>query len=129
MAHIPKSKYVGNHGGAYTDIDGMSKQFTYVDHDKHTTRLTSWDYSMKQYEKTKLEELIETIDREKVNELPSFIKAFDTELAQKYDYERFKKGLPVLTIQMNKPYESEEWYNDLKQLYEKLQTKPTGENI
>lgn len=32
--HSKKSDYVGNHGGAYTDIDGMSRQFTYVDHDK-----------------------------------------------------------------------------------------------
>lgn len=32
-----KSQHVGNHGGRYTDIDGMSKQFTYVDHDKKTT--------------------------------------------------------------------------------------------
>ena len=36
MPHDQLSKYVGNHGGAYTDIDGMSKQFTYVDHDKKT---------------------------------------------------------------------------------------------
>lgn len=26
--------YVGNHGGAYTDIDGMRKQFVTIDHDK-----------------------------------------------------------------------------------------------
>lgn len=26
--------YVGDHGGAYTDMDGMRKQFTYIDHDK-----------------------------------------------------------------------------------------------
>lgn len=32
-----KSQHVGNHGGTYTDIDGMSKQFTYIDHDKKTT--------------------------------------------------------------------------------------------
>jgi len=37
MPHDELAKYVGNHGGAYTDIDGMSKQFTYVDHDKKTT--------------------------------------------------------------------------------------------
>lgn len=37
MATDRKADYVGNHGGAYTDIDGMSKQFTYVDHDKKTT--------------------------------------------------------------------------------------------
>ena len=30
------SKYVGNHGGAYTDESGMSRQFTYIDHDKKT---------------------------------------------------------------------------------------------
>lgn len=34
MAVDRKADYVGNHGGAYSDIDGMSRQFTYVDHDK-----------------------------------------------------------------------------------------------
>lgn len=38
-----KSKHVGNHGGRYTDIDGMSKQFTYIDHDKKTTVSTFID--------------------------------------------------------------------------------------
>lgn len=37
MAVNKKSQHVGNHGGRYTDIDGMTKQFTYVDHDKKTT--------------------------------------------------------------------------------------------
>lgn len=37
MATDKKSDYVGNHGGAYTDIDGMSRQFTTIDHDKKTT--------------------------------------------------------------------------------------------
>lgn len=36
MAVDNKSDYVGNHGGAYTDIDGMRKQFTTIDHDKKT---------------------------------------------------------------------------------------------
>jgi hypothetical protein len=36
MAVDKKSDYVGNHGGRYTDIDGISKQFTYIDHDKKT---------------------------------------------------------------------------------------------
>lgn len=31
-----KGDYVGNHGGAYTDMDGMSRQFTIIDHDKKT---------------------------------------------------------------------------------------------
>lgn len=33
MAVDRPGDYVGNHGGAYTDDSGMSKQFTYVDHD------------------------------------------------------------------------------------------------
>ncbi len=37
MAVDRKADHVGNHGGAYTDQDGMSRQFTYVDHDKKTT--------------------------------------------------------------------------------------------
>ncbi len=36
MAVDRKSDYVGNHGGAYIDNDGMSKQFTYIDHDSKT---------------------------------------------------------------------------------------------
>lgn len=38
--HNKKSQYVGDHGGRYTDIDGMSKQFTYIDHDKKPTQST-----------------------------------------------------------------------------------------
>ncbi len=33
MAVDKKSDYVGNHGGKYTDEQGLTKQFTYVDHD------------------------------------------------------------------------------------------------
>lgn len=40
MAVDKKSQHVGNHGGAYTDIDGMRKQFTVVDHDKKTKMLS-----------------------------------------------------------------------------------------
>ncbi len=32
-----KSQHVGNHGGRYTDMDGNTKQFTYIDHDVKTT--------------------------------------------------------------------------------------------
>jgi hypothetical protein len=31
--HNKKSDYVGNHGGAYLDGAGNSRQFTYIDHD------------------------------------------------------------------------------------------------
>ena len=37
MATDRKADYVGDHGGTYTDLNGMSKQFTVVDHDKKTT--------------------------------------------------------------------------------------------
>jgi len=37
MAVDRPSDHVGNHGGAYTDIDGMRRQFTVIDHDKKTT--------------------------------------------------------------------------------------------
>lgn len=36
MAVDKKSSHVGNHGGTYTDMNGMTKQFTYIDHDKKT---------------------------------------------------------------------------------------------
>jgi len=36
-----KSQHVGNHGGRYTDIDGNTKQFTVIDHDKKTKILKS----------------------------------------------------------------------------------------
>ena len=41
MAVDKKSDHVGNHGGKYTDIDGQSRQFTYIDHDKKTKISTS----------------------------------------------------------------------------------------
>lgn len=34
MAVDRKADHVGNHGGVYTDIDGQTKQFTVIDHDK-----------------------------------------------------------------------------------------------
>jgi hypothetical protein len=37
MATDKKSQHVGNHGGTYTDVDGMTKQFTMIDHDTKTT--------------------------------------------------------------------------------------------
>lgn len=38
MAVDKKSDHVGNHGGAYSDIYGHSRNFTYIDHDRHTSR-------------------------------------------------------------------------------------------
>jgi len=131
MAYTPKSKYVGDHGGKYSDIDGNIKQFTYVDHDKHTSRLKSWNSSVKEVERTELQKLIDTICSERVNELPQFILEFDTVLAKKYEFERFRKGITISSNQMEKPYEGVNWINDLKNLYERerIQTRPPKENI
>lgn len=46
--HDKKSDHVGNHGGAYVDNDGMSKQFTYVDHDVKTKIATTPSLSEKE---------------------------------------------------------------------------------
>lgn len=40
MAVDKKSQHVGNHGGRYTDLDGQSRQFTYIDHDKKSKMST-----------------------------------------------------------------------------------------
>lgn len=36
MAVDRKADHVGNHGGAYTDIEGNRRQFTVIDHDPKT---------------------------------------------------------------------------------------------
>lgn len=66
MAVDKKSDYVGNHGGAYTDIDGNRRQFTVVDHDPKT-KISGLVTSDKEKESIKAElsdyrkELIERI--------------------------------------------------------------------
>lgn len=52
--HDKKSSHVGNHGGAYLDENGMSKQFTYIDHDAKTK--VSAGIPMSDREKTLLKE-------------------------------------------------------------------------
>ena len=63
MSHTPKSKYVGDHGGKYTALDGMSKQFTYVDHDKKTMisfqNVENEDFSMSDYRKNLITRITE----------------------------------------------------------------------
>ena len=59
MAVDRKADYVGNHGGAYTDENGMSRQFTYVDHDRKLSSRVSGGESKeyKAQKKKKLEDL------------------------------------------------------------------------
>ena len=65
MAVDRKGDYVGNHGGAYTDIDGMSRQFTIIDHDRHTSRTKMGRESdeVKAQKTKKLEELAASIKK------------------------------------------------------------------
>lgn len=66
MAVDKKSDHVGNHGGAYTDNDGMRKQFTIIDHDKklkissHVSSETLEDIQklLDQYLKEKIETVL-----------------------------------------------------------------------
>jgi len=66
MAVDKKSQHVGNHGGRYTDLDGLSRQFTYIDHDKKSKMSKSSTteeeiVSIKEQQKTYRKELQERI--------------------------------------------------------------------
>jgi hypothetical protein len=61
MAVDKKSQHVGNHGGAYTDGDGMRKQFTIVDHDKKSTMYNTPDKLDKNWQKKYRASLVERI--------------------------------------------------------------------
>lgn len=54
MSIDKKSSYIGNHGGTYTDLDGQSKQFTYIDHDIKTKK--SFSPPLSDDEKSNLKE-------------------------------------------------------------------------
>ena len=127
MAVDKKSDYYTS-SNTYTDLDGNLKTFTVVDHDRHTSRLKSWNYDRKEVELTDLQKLVELICSSEINSDPEFITKYDTVFAEKYQFERAKKGSDVLAIQMDRPYDGDEWYNDLKQLYDRLQKKLTGED-
>lgn len=117
MAVDKKSQHVGNHGGAYTDIDGMTKQFTYVDHDRNTTRLKSWkSKEYKPQEPTPEDLLIRDIELSGMNADKTFIEAFDQRLATKYGFERFRKGSPVQNMHLRR--DDLNWYLELETIYQ-----------
>lgn len=118
-----KSDHVGNHGGRYADMDGMTKQFTYVDHDRHTTRLKVFSYDRKEKQLSDIEALAEEITLSGMAEDQRFIDMYDGKLAKKYGYERYHKGKPVKYIQMSSD-RGNRWYYDLRKLYRKLQAEP-----
>lgn len=66
MAVDRKADHVGNHGGRYTDMDGHTKQFTYIDHDPKTKIST---YAPTEEEKKAEKERYEKMNKERIEEI------------------------------------------------------------
>lgn len=62
---LDKNKYIGDHGGKYTDINNMTKQFTYIDHDKKTR--------ISKHEKKDVEELRKSIKNYTINTIKAIL--------------------------------------------------------
>lgn len=69
MAVDRPGDYVGNHGGAYTDNNGMAKQFTYVDHDVKTKISGFLGIDKKQIQKDLSEYRLSLIER--ITDIPA----------------------------------------------------------
>lgn len=67
MAVDRKADHVGNHGGRYTDMDGQTKQFTYIDHDVKTK--IGVTAKMPEEELDKLKADLERFKREAIAEI------------------------------------------------------------
>ena len=118
-----KSDYVGNHGGAYTDMDGMSRQFTYIDHSKKSKISFAGLPDQKvqaRKEMTKLELLASDIIGAGLNEDREFIHEYDTVLGTKFEFWRFNPKLDLTFTDLNVEHHGEDYYNDLKGLYEQF---------
>ena len=128
MAVDRKADYVGNHGGAYTDMDGMSRQFTVIDHDKKTKIASS---KMTDEEKNALKDAVnlakqQTID--KILALPaiSFLKSGNTfaedcivrdlEKGIIWD-ETFVRNMLDIKTEMLLPIWNSVWKNTVKEQY------------
>lgn len=127
MGKTDLSKHVGNHGGVYTDIDGQTKQFTVVDHDKHTTRLKSWKPATPVTHISTPEELLALdIKLSGIAADADFITAYDTVLSKKFGFERLRTGRQVDEL-INENYKEEGWYTDLEQLFKESLKKRIAE--
>lgn len=71
-----KSKHVGNHGGAYTDQDGMSRQFTMVDHDNKSLVFSNTEKADKEWDKKHRALLIERISKVSASICPEVFTDF-----------------------------------------------------
>lgn len=117
MAVDKKSQHVGNHGGVYTDNDGQTKQFTYIDHDRNTTRLKVWKAgTLKKEEVTPELELIKDIVKSDIVGNKEFITLFDTEISKKHKFDRFNKGVTI-NYMIDETRKEDGWYKDLEKIY------------
>lgn len=117
MAVDKKSQHVGNHGGVYTDNDGQIKQFTYIDHDRNTTRLKVWKAgTLKKEEVTPELELIKDIVKSDIVGNKEFITLFDTEISKKHKFDRFNKGVTI-NYMIDETRKEDGWYKDLEKIY------------
>ncbi len=71
MAVDKKSQHVGNHGGAYIDNSGLSKQFTVIDHDRKPKISTSTGKPEENWEQTYRDHLMERIHNMSASLCPS----------------------------------------------------------
>lgn len=127
MAIDKKSQHVGNHGGVYTDIDGQTKQFTIIDHDKHTTRLKTWKSATRvEYILTPQEVMIQDISASGMHEEDHFISEFDTTLSDKYQFKRAKQGNPVDHLLDDTRLE-DGYYKDLEKIFKDTLKKRIAE--
>ncbi len=122
-----KSQHVGNHGGVYTDIDGQTKQFTVIDHDRHTTRLKSWKSAAKvEHIRTPQELLVEDIQFSGINSDGDFIKAYDTTIAEKHGFKRGRQGSSIENLLDDTRLE-DGYYNDLELIFKETLKKRIAE--
>lgn len=126
MAVDKKSDYY-NPPTNYRDIDGNMKTFTYVDHDKHVTRLKLGRSMKPELYQTPLQnenqQLCEDIISSGAADNQRFIKKFDNTLGKKYGFERYHKGKAITYTHLYRPEKGEDWFKDLRDLYS--QTKLT----
>lgn len=121
MAVDRKADHVGNHGGAYTDQDGMSRQFTYVDHDPKTrisfsNNITTYKVRVDE-PPTKGQTLANNIAQTEMNHDELFIALFD-EMLKEQGGERFHKGRFVdISAMLKDPEDYPEWHEELTNVF------------
>lgn len=106
MAVDKKSDHVGDHGGRYTDMQGNTKQFTYIDHDPKS-KLSAYIPDGTAAEKVKQHRL------ESIEKILSIPAVFAHAIHEQYTI----RGADVNTVQWNETMLRDEGLDSYK-LYE-----------